>query len=121
MPLCNYARDFGKPSLPLCLCAGHDNTEGSPIDVMNTAQIEYAILPDQFQWVAKDGSLSFCVGIGGVEDSSRPSIQETSWNSFSLVPFNEFVGDPRPNYSINPSLQNSRGLPPPIWVNYDNA
>ena len=50
----HYLADFSQPLGPLLGCAHYDRLEVSAVEVFQAAETEDAILPEVFQWVAKE-------------------------------------------------------------------
>ena len=47
--------------------------------------------------------------------------EQADGNPFAAVRFLESIGDTRANDPIHPAFQNRWWLPPPVWMNHDDA
>jgi len=117
----HHPANLREPLLALFQCTGDNDAEGLPIKGFHPAQIEDAILPKRFQWIAKYTCFAFRERIGCVEDTCRLGPQQTDRDAFALISIHESVGDTRTKDPVDPALEDGGRLAPPIWMDDDDA
>src|SRR5512137_862346 len=77
--------DFLQPVHPLIRRTGDDDAEHFPIDVLDSAESEYAVLPQRLERVCKNVLLALLGRVGGVKDKGSPRFQQPLRDAFALV------------------------------------
>src|ERR1019366_7659516 len=113
--------DFGQPCLSLCFRTRNDNIEHPSTNCRNATEIEYAVPPDGFEWIAEDGLFSGTLGVRGIEDDGAVGLEQAAWNAFAFVSLQKLVGHSRPHHPVHPAFQYRGRLTPPVRMNDNNA
>ncbi len=111
---------FLNPTQTLLPGAHHYHGKRPAVHCSNTAKIKDASPPENFQGIAEHALFSRFCRVRRVQDDRRTCTEQADRNALPTVAFIESVSNAGTEHAINPALQDSRGLAPPVRVHNDD-